>query len=152
MSRPYISIGRIERRLSTRSTEDLQFAPGVNLLVGRPNTGKTKWLQTFDYLLGDISNNPFEGTEEDGLAEKYDAAGAEFIIGEERLWIERRWREPGAKTQVFVDGEGIAARDFRQFLMQKLGIPLLNFPKGNPMSGQTWPDLSFRIFFRHIYR
>jgi hypothetical protein len=54
MSRPYISIGRIERRLSTRNTEPLQFAPGVNLLVGRPNTGKTKWLQTFDYLLGDL--------------------------------------------------------------------------------------------------
>jgi hypothetical protein len=78
--------------------------------------------------------------------------GAEFIIGEERLWIERRWREPGAKTKVFGDGEGIAARNFQQFLMQKLGIPLLNSPKGNPMSGQTWPDLSFRMLFRHIYR
>jgi hypothetical protein len=152
MSRPYISIGRIERRLSTRNTEDLQFAPGVNLLVGRPNTGKTKWLQTLDYLLGDPGNNPFEGIEEDGLAEKYDAAGAELIIGEERLWIERRWRELGAKTKVFVDGEGMAVHDFQQFLMRKLGIPLLNFPKGNPMSGQTWPGLSFRMLLRHIYR
>jgi hypothetical protein len=29
---------------------------------------------------------------------------------------------------------------------------LLNFPKGNPMSGQTWPELSFRMMLRHIYR
>jgi hypothetical protein len=36
--------------------------------------------------------------------------------------------------------------------MRKLGIPLLNFPKGNPMSGQTWPELSFRMLLRHIYR
>lgn len=153
MSRPYLSIGRIERRLSTGNTEDLRFEPGVNLLVGRPNTGKTKWLQTLDYLLGDYpGENPFEGAKEEGLAEKYDAAGAELILGEEHLWIERRWREPGAKTKVFVNGEGMAARDFQQLLMRKLGIPLLNFPKGNPMSGQTWPELSLRMLLRHVHR
>ncbi|MFC1836263.1 hypothetical protein ACFL2Q_16345 [Thermodesulfobacteriota bacterium] len=36
--------------------------------------------------------------------------------------------------------------------MEKLAIPLLNFPKGNPMSGQTWPELSFRMLLRHVYR
>jgi hypothetical protein len=143
MSRPFLSIGRLERRLSTGNTEHLTFEPGVNLLVGRPNTGKTKWLQTLDYLLGDTGENPFEVAEEEGLAEKYDAAGAELIIGEQRFWVERRWRESGAKTKIFVDGEGIVARDFQHLLMRKLDIPLLNFPKGNPMSGQTWPELSF---------
>jgi len=152
MSRAYLSLGRLERRLSTGDKEDLRFERGVNLLVGRPNTGKTKWLQTLDYLLGDPGENPFEGAKEEGLAEKYDAASAELLIGEERLWIERRWREPGAKFKVFVDGEGMAARDFQQFLLRKLGIPLLNFPKGSPMSGQTWPELSFRMLLRHIYR
>lgn len=152
MSRPYLSISRIERRLSNGSTEDLRFEPGVNLVVGRPNTGKTKWLQTLDYVLGDPYDNPFASADEEGLAEKYDAARAELVIGEEHLWIERRWREPGAKAKVFVDGEGMAARDFQHFLMRKLGIPLLNFPKGNPMSGQTWPELSFRMLLRHIYR
>ena len=152
MSRAHLSISRLERRLSTGNMEDLRFEPGVNLLVGRPNTGKTKWLQTLDYLLGDPGENPLQLTEGEGLAEKYEAAGAELAIGEERLWIERRWREPGAKTKVFVDGEGMAAGDFQQFLMRNLGIPLLNFPKGNPMSGQTWPELSFRMLLRHIYR
>lgn len=152
MNRPYLSIGRLERRLSPENIEDLRFEPGVNLLVGRPNTGKTKWLQTVDYLLGDPGENPFDAALEEGLAEKYDAAGAEVFVGDERLLIERRWREPGAKTKVFVNGDGMTTRDFQQFLMQKLGIPLLNFPKGNPMSGQTWPELSFRMLLRHIYR
>ena len=44
------------------------------------------------------------------------------------------------------------ARELQHFLLRKLGIPLLNFPKGNPMSGQTWPELSFRMLLRHIYR
>lgn len=149
---PYISISRLERALTTGSTEELFFEPGVNLLVGRPNTGKTKWLQTLDYLLGDPGENPYEGAEEEGLAEKYDAASVELVVGGERLWIERKWRAPGAKTKVFVNGEGKPAREFQQFIMERLGIPLLNFPKGNPMSGQTWPELSFRMLLRHIYR
>jgi hypothetical protein len=152
MSRPYLSVERLERRLSTGKSEVLSFERGVNLLVGPPNTGKTKWLQTLDYLLGDPNENPFEGAEEAGLADKYDAASAELVIGDERVYIERRWREPGAKTKIDVDGKGFAARDFQEWLMRKLGIPLLNFPKGNPTSGQTWPELSFRMLLRHIYR
>lgn len=152
MSRPYLSISRLERRLSIGNTEELTFVSGVNVLVGRPNTGKTKWLQTLDFLLGDPGENPFEGAEETGLADKYDAAAAQLLIGDERVRIERRWKELGAKSKVFVDGEGMAARDFQHWLMGRLGIPLLNFPKGNPMSGQTWPELSFRMLLRHIYR
>lgn len=152
MSRPYLSVDRLERRLSTGNSEVLSFEPGVNVLVGPPNTGKTKWLQTLDYLLGDLGENPFEGAEEAGLADRYDTAIVELIIGDERVHIERRWRDPGAKTKIFVDGKGMAARDFQEWLMRKLGIPLLNFPKGNPTSGQTWPELSFRMLLRHIYR
>lgn len=152
MTKPYLSVRRIERKLATGDTEELLFSPGVNVLVGRPNTGKTKWLETLDYLLGDPDQNPFEGAEETGLAEKYDAAGAELKIGEESVRIERRWRQPAAKTKVFVSDADMSARDFQHWLMEKLGIPLLNFPKGNPMSGQTWPELSFRMLLRHIYR
>lgn len=152
MTQRMLSIGRIERRLSNGTLEHIRFMPGANLLVGRPNTGKTKWLQTLDFLLGDPGENPFEGAEEEGLAEKYDAANAELRIGDEQLSVERRWREPGARSKVFVDGQGYLVREFQQLLMQRLGIPLLNFPKGNPMSGQTWPELSFRMLLRHIYR
>jgi hypothetical protein len=152
MTQPFLSIGCIERRLAAGNTEELVFKPGVNLLVGAPYTGKTKWLQTLDFLLGDPGENPFEGAEEAGLADRYESAAAELVIGDERIRIERRWREPGAKTKIFVDDSAMPARDFQSWLMGKLGIPLLNFPKGNPMSGQTWPELTFRMLLRHIYR
>ncbi len=152
MSGPYLSIERIERRLSAGSTEELEFAPGVNVLVGAPNTGKTKWLETLDFLLGDPDQNPFAGAEETGLDRKYEAAGASLRIGAETFWIERRWRQAGAKTKVFVDDAEMPAPEFQNWLMHKLEIPIVNFPKGNPMSGQTWPQLSFRMLLRHIHR
>ncbi len=152
MSAPFLSIRSLERRLATGNVECLTFETGVNVLIGRPNTGKTKWLQTLDFLLGDTGMNPYEQSDEDGLAEKYDTASAIICIGDETFRIERRWREPGAKGKVFVDCEGMLAKEFQHWLMQKLGIPLVNFPKGNPMSGQTWPELSFRTLLRHIFR
>lgn len=76
----------------------------------------------------------------------------ELVIGEETIWAERRWRELGAKTKVFVNGDGMDIYTFQRLLLSKLGIPLLNFPKGNPMSGQTWPELTFRMLLRHMYR
>lgn len=152
MNLPFLCIESVQRRLATGNVEMLVFEPGVNVLVGRPNTGKTKWLQTLDYLLGDAGGSPFEGSSEDHLSDKYDAASAAVVIGNERLVIERRWRETGAKTKVFVNGAGMAAPDLQRLLMEKLGIPVLHFPRGNPMSGQTWPELSFRTLLRHIYR
>jgi hypothetical protein len=152
MTAAFLSIAKLERRFATGNVEEMTFECGVNVLVGRPNTGKTKWLQTLDFLLGDPGGNPFEGTEEEGLAEKYDAAAAEIRIGDDSFRIERRWREAGGKGKIHVDDVTMSPKDFQHWLLEKLGIPLVNFPKGNPMSGQTWPELSFRTLLRHIYR
>lgn len=152
MTKSWLTVAGLERRLANGNVETLTFQPGVNLMVGRPNTGKTKWLQTLDFLLGDPGDDPFAGAEESGLADKYDAAAAQLVIGDESVRIERRWREPGSKTKVFVNDEGMPARAFQHWLVDRLGIPRLNFPKGNPTSGQTWPELSFRMLLRHIYR
>lgn len=152
MSNQFLSISRLDRHLANGKSEHLDFEPRVNLLVGPPNTGKTKWFQTLDFLLGDEGQNPFEGTEETGLDKKYDAAGANIAIGEERFRIDRRWGQVGAKGKIIVDEQEVPAREFQHWLMEKLGIPVLHYPKGNPMSGQTWPELSFRSLLRHIHR
>lgn len=152
MTKMFLSILSLNRRLTTGGSERLLFEDGVNLLVGSPNTGKTKWLETLDYLLGEAGGDPFEDSEEDVLAAKYDAAAANIRIGEETFWVSRRWREPGNKGKIYVDQNPMLAKDFQHWLLEKLGIPLLHFPKGNPMSGQTWPELSFRMLLRHIYR
>lgn len=147
-----LNIVSIDRLQSGGEVETLAFRPGVNVLVGVPNTGKTKWLQLLDYLFGDPGNQPFEGAEDTGLADKYVSAGVNLTVADADVRLERRWLEPGAKTKVFVDGKGFTAGEFQDWLLEALNIPLLHFPRGNPMSGQTWPELSFRMLLRHIYR
>lgn len=49
--------------------EKLEFKPGVNLLVGMPNTGKTQWLRMLDFVLGDVGKP--EEAFDDALASKY---------------------------------------------------------------------------------
>ena len=112
---------------------------------------ETKWLQTLDFLLGDTGESPLDSSEA-GLANKYDAVSAKLLIGGKEYHVERRWREPGNKTKVFIDEQGMPIAKFQQWLLEQLGIPFLHFPKGNPFSGQTWPELSFRMLLRHIYR
>src|ERR1700723_1309021 len=120
----FLSVESIDRLEAAGERESLSFEPGVNVLVGVPNTGKTKWLQLLDYLLGDPGNNPFEGASETGLVEKYVSAGANVRIGDSVHRVERRWQESGAKTKVFVDGKGYNPSEFQEWLLQQLGIPL----------------------------
>jgi len=103
-----------------------------------------------DYLMGD------RGQPEDAfgydLKEKYDSIRALIEIGGEEFWFERRWKQYGMKTKVLVDGEAISIDEFSHFLLEKLGIPILRFPKGSPYAERRWPELSWRILFRHVYR
>jgi len=155
MRKPLLSIKYVERALSDGSTERLVLHDGVNLIIGVPNTGKTKWMQTLDYVLGDSGEQPFASETEDFLADKYVSMSACISFDEDEditYMIGRRWREPGAKSKVFIDNEPKSTKEFQHWMLEKLDIPLLNFPKGNPMSGQTWPELSFRSMYRHLYR
>lgn len=36
--------------------------------------------------------------------------------------------------------------------MEKLEIPVVNYPQGNPYGTRAWPELSWRSLFRHVYR
>ena len=139
MTTAFLSIMSLNRRLATGGPERLHFEDGVNLLVGSPNTGKTKWLETLDYLLGEPGADPFEDDEDEGLAKKYDAASAQIRLGEETFWISRRWKEAGGKGKIYVDQEPMLAKEFQHWLFQKLGVPMLHFPKGKSDVG---PDLA----------
>ena len=150
MSKPSLLIQRIERRFCSGNTEELAFSDGVNVLVGPPNVGKTRWLEALDFLLGAPSSDPYDEIE--GLEDIYDAITGYFRVGDEEVVLERRWREVGLKTQIICNGEPLQAKDMQHFLQEKLGLPQVHFPKGNPYSGQTWPELSFRTLLRHIFR
>ncbi len=150
MTTKCLKIASASRQRKDGGTESLAFADGVNLIVGEPNTGKTRWLELIDFVMGD------DGTAEDKLGEalftKYTSASIHLVIGTERLNVQRRWQEPGVKTKIFVDDKACDIGEFRQLMLERLGIPAVHYPQGNPYGSRTWSELGFRSLFRHLYR
>jgi len=142
-------VKELTRTTTDGDQETLEFKTGVNVLVGRPNTGKSKWLAMLDYLLGD-RGQPDKAFGAD-LSEKYTSISAIIDINGEEIHLERNWKRKGLKTKVIVNDEPINLDEFSDFLLEKASIPILHYPKGSPYRG-TWPVLSWRVLFRHIYR
>lgn len=128
----------------------IDFKEGVNVVVGPPNTGKTKWFQMLDYVLGNdgVADDVFG----EDVAEKYEAITARLLVAGEEIEVQRRWKEAGAKGKVFLNGESMAVKDFLHDLLSRLGIPILHYPQGNPLGQRTWPELGWRSLYRHMYR
>ena len=103
-----------------------------------------------DFILGD------DGTAEEKLGEtlftKYTSATVELLIGDQTFTVQRRWHDAGAKTKIFVGEAALNIPEFRQLMLDQLGIPSLHYPQGNPYGVRTWPELGFRSLFRHMYR
>lgn len=141
---------KLSRELAAGGSEELEFQPGLNLIVGPPDAGKSVWLQMLDYLMGD-RGGPEEAFKAD-LAEKYVGITADAVVGDDPIRIERRWDKAGLKSKVLLNGEPLDADGFSEALLAVLGVPALHFPSGNPYSERSWPRLSWRVLLRHIYR
>lgn len=145
-----LNVMQLSRRTASGATDSLQFKPGVNVLVGVPNTGKTKWLGMLDYLMGK-KGSPEESLGED-LAEKYASASCMLSVDGTEILLERHWRKYGARGTVFVNEAPVKVEDFDIGFLEMLGIPLLHYPQGNPYSPRSWPRLGWRSLLRHVYR
>ena len=143
-------IKKLWRLPSTVAEDEITFDPGVNVLVGDKDTGKTVWLRMLDYLLG--SNKKARDALDAKIAEKYDSINALIEISDQEVTIERRWKEQRFAGKIFVNEEPIPHEEFSENFLKKLNIPILHFPKGDPYSERAWPQLSFRTLLRHIYR
>ena len=138
-------------RTPEHGTEDrLCFEPGVNVIVGMPNTGKSKWLQMLNYLLVS-EDTPADAFGED-IAAKYTSLKATLTVAGEVLEIERRWGGSDPKNRVYVNGDKSTVKEFLLLLHERLGIPVLHYPQGNPLAPRAWPELGWRSLYRHIYR
>jgi hypothetical protein len=138
-------------RTPEHGTEDrLCFEPGVNVIVGLPNTGKSKWLQMLNYLLVS-EDTPADAFGED-IAAKYTSLKATLTVAGEVLEIERRWGGSDPKNRVYVNGDKSTVREFLLQLHERLKIPVLHYPQGNPLGSRAWPELIWRSLYRHIYR
>lgn len=151
MTTKTLIIKQLSRSPKTGDFDELNFEPGVNVLVGQPNTGKTQWLRMFNFLMGDRDSNPANAFHED-LVNKYDSVKGVFILGDEEITLERTWKQSGNKGKVFIDGVPITADNFSSYLLPRLNIPTVHYPQGNPLSYRTWPELSWQNLLRHIYR
>lgn len=149
MTAKVLNVRRLERSVGSE-IEALTFTSGVNVMVGNQNAGKTSWLKTLDYLFGD--SDSVEKALGTVLATKYDRAKLELSVDEVPLVLERRWTEKGGKGKVYVNGDPMPAGDVSGYLLSALNIPRVQIPKGNPYGDNTWPELSWRILLRHIFR
>lgn len=150
MATKALILNRATRSPTVGPYDDLHFKPGVNVLTGLPNTGKSQWLRMIDYMWGDTGK--VEDAFEPELAEKYDSLRLTATIGTEEFIFERFWKQAGLKSKVVVNGKAIPARELSDFLLQTLDIPQVHFPQGDPYSSRSWPELSWRSLYRHIYR
>lgn len=139
------TIKQLRRFPKTGDFDELNFQLGVNVLVGEPSTGKTQWLQMLNFLMG-APEIKFDET----ISSKYDSVEGIFVIGDEEIHLERKWKESGNKTKVFINGESVSAEEFSSSLLTRLNIPILNYPQSNPL--KNWISLSWRQLLRHIYR
>ncbi len=130
--------------------DSLSLQPGVNVLVGPPNTGKSQWLEMLDLLLG--RSKPITDVLSEDVLDAYDSVHAVVTVGGQELELERRLNEPGLMRKVIVDGEPKSFSEFSHLMYDLLGIPLVHYPQGNPYGPRTWPELSWRSLMRHAYR
>lgn len=91
MNSKTLLIRELSRAPQQGPEDKLALEPGVNVVVGPHNSGKSKWFRMLDYLLGD-DGKPEEVFGED-LVEKYNSAKAVLSIGGEDITVERRWNE-----------------------------------------------------------
>src|SRR6266850_1320835 len=150
MESQQLLIKQISRSPEIGVEDRLIFEPGVNVIVGPPNTGKSKWLRMLDYLFGN-DGKPEEIFGED-LANKYQSVRMEIGVAGEDWTVERQWREIGLRTKINLNGEVMDIKQASDVLMEKLNIPLVHYPQGSPYGPRTWPELSWRSLLRHMYR
>lgn len=150
MSSKQLVIKQISRTPEFGSEDRLRFTTGVNVIVGLPNTGKSKWLRMLDYVFG--SDGKPEEIFGDDLASKYESVKMDILVAGEEWTIERKWKEIGLRTKANVNGDLMDIKQASDLLMDRLGIPLVHYPQGSVYGARTWPELGWRTLLRHLYR
>jgi predicted nucleic acid-binding Zn-ribbon protein len=147
---PTLWVRQILRTPEQGPEDRLELMQGVNLLVGVPNTGKSRWLRMLDYVLGD-DKKPEEAFGED-VARKYTGLQARVMVAGNEWTIERQWGDEKHITKLVVNGESMTRDSFTAKLMSALQVPVVHYPQGNPYGARAWPELGWRSIYRHMYR
>jgi hypothetical protein len=142
------SVTRVEAHADAEET--FTFEDGVNVIVGAPNTGKTRLLRTIDFLLGK-EESP-EEVLSPSVADRFKSAKLVVQVEDSTLTLERRWKEPGVLSKVFVERQPMDLSSFGNYMLDLLAIPKINYPLGDPYGPRGWVFLGWRDLLRHAYR
>lgn len=147
---PRLIIKVVERVTAGGEREQLTLQPGLNLIIGPSNSGKTRWIQMIDFLFGkDRSARAFFG---DDIADKYVSVSAVVSLNGKDHKLERQWGSTEVSGVVFVDGKPVDAKHLSEFFLKGLSIPVLRFPRSRALADFAWVELGWRVLLRHIYR
>ena len=150
MNNKSIIFRELQRSPSNDETDRLLLNRGVNVIVGPPNTGKTKWFRMIDFLFGN-DNSPEEALGLD-IATKYQSISAQIEIGQTPFQMTRSWSDDALRNKILIDGEPLSLKEFWNWIMSSLEIPIVHYPQGNPYGLRSWPELNWRSLLRHVYR
>lgn len=145
-----IIVSRLYRYLQDGQVEELLLQPGLNVITGPANTGKSTWIRMLDFLMGepDSAHTKFNEV----IVAKYRGVGIAFSNNQQFYTLERVWSDDGQKSKFSLNGEAINVDAVQDIFLEAANIPKLRYPQGNPLSDRQWPSLSWRSLLRHIYR
>jgi hypothetical protein len=150
MGAGFLQFKRVRRTTLDGSVEELCLSPGVNLLSGPPNTGKTQWFRFIDYLLGDP--DPARDRFPPEILKNYRGVEADVCVSGEHYKIQRLFNTSGLQSKIFFDGSWMSSKDFQERLLNELCMPRVRWPRGFSPQNQKSVALSFRMLLRHMHR
>ena len=153
MPAPTFHIARIYRIDANNQNEVLEFDSGVNILLGRSNTGKSTWLELIDYVLGkDRTPALFAADAKPPYTPRYTEAGIYYTTAEHTRHICRIFADGVDQNPIYLDGVRVQPVELQRKILADLDIPIVRYPRGNPYQPRSWAELRFRSLFRHTYR
>ena len=139
----------VSRFRTDQSREVFPMFPGVNVILGGDNAGKTRLVGIIDYLFAD-AGSPLSALGD--MAREY--TGAEMTIsidGIEHV-ISRFWAEDPSRGQLVLNDRRVEPAELSEFLLDAVGVPRIRYPKGRDPAQQQWPRLGWRTLLRQMYR
>jgi hypothetical protein len=143
----------LERYRRNGDIEETAFGPQLTLLIGPRNSSKTTTLEMIDFCFGESdSAERALGTD---VVSNYVGLRLNLSIRGQSHTIERALAQSfGPLTRIVIgENEQVDARSFSDWMMNELGWPRIEIPKGRQarLATETVP-LTFRTLLRHIYR
>lgn len=107
-------IKRVSAHSSSGKVSEIDFEPGMNIICGPSNTGKSMVVGCIDYLFGG-DREPFDPTHEDynGVSMQLVSENGEVVTVRRAIENKDGQAKPSSKVTVVSDADGIESREYK---------------------------------------